>query len=372
MEAIGPRSHATVLKVTEPEPPRPLSDVGAKKATSSVIDVRSSLSLSPASCSNDNSSHGGGGSATPATTDTSATFGSRLLTPKQDVFEYNAWDHVDPGSDHERYAEEMIRQQREFPAPAEEKDAYNARPNEFWDQFYQSNQNKFFKDRKWLKLEFPELFNWTSSPRFSSASRVRVMELGCGAGNIVFPLLQEMPDRRLMVHACDFSKTAVEVVKGTREKLQPEDQARCDAFIWDISSDRLPEGVAEGSVDFIVMVFVFSALHPSQWRQTIDNLYKASLLKPGGMVFFRDYGRYDLAQVRFKKHRLLEDNLYARGDGTRVYFFTSEQIHAFFGERFVVEQNAVDRRLIVNRKRKVKMYRVWLQGKFRKPDWLDP
>lgn len=33
---------------------------------------------------------------------------------------------------------------------------------------------------------------------------------------------------------------------------------------------------------------------------------------------------------------------------------------------FSVEQLGVDRRLIVNRKRQLKMYRVWIQGKFRK------
>jgi len=33
---------------------------------------------------------------------------------------------------------------------------------------------------------------------------------------------------------------------------------------------------------------------------------------------------------------------------------------------FSVEQLGVDRRLIVNRKRELKMYRVWIQGKFRK------
>ena len=33
---------------------------------------------------------------------------------------------------------------------------------------------------------------------------------------------------------------------------------------------------------------------------------------------------------------------------------------------FDVVQLGVDRRLIVNRKRKLKMYRVWMQGKFRK------
>lgn len=33
---------------------------------------------------------------------------------------------------------------------------------------------------------------------------------------------------------------------------------------------------------------------------------------------------------------------------------------------FEVEQLGADRRLLVNRKRQLKMYRVWMQGKFRK------
>lgn len=210
-----------------------------------------------------------------------------------------------------------------------------------------------------------------------------VLEVGAGAGNTAFPILANNKNPKLKLHACDFSKKAVEVMRG--HEAYNTDQMQAD--VWDVASDDLPPGLDEGSVDVVLMVFIFSALSPSQWKKAVHNIHR--VLKPGGEVCFRDYGRGDLAQVRFKKGRYLEENFYIRGDGTRVYFFeTDELVKIWKGESlpnakaaddeaaveaaeasaplFEIEDLGVDRRLLVNRAKKLKMYRCWMQGRFRK------
>ncbi|KAI0840221.1 methyltransferase [Hypoxylon sp. FL0890] len=308
-------------------------------------------------------------------------FGSRYLQEDDDVFEFNAWDHVETDDAYKEYADQQFAMQRESPVSDFDKHRFNSDPAKWWNLFYKNNTANFFKNRKWLQQEFPILSKVTAE----DAGPVTILEVGAGAGNTAFPILANNKNPKLKVHACDFSKKAVEVMRNHEEYNTDFMQAD----VWDAASEELPPGLEEGSVDVVLMIFIFSALSPKQWEQAVRNIYR--VLKPGGEVCFRDYGKGDLAQVRFKKGRYLEENFYIRGDGTRVYFFEKDELAQIWsgtalapkdeaeGDEttsssesetkqplFDIEELGVDRRMLVNRARRLKMYRCWLQGRFRK------
>ena len=330
-------------------------------------------------------------------------FGSRFLEEGDDVFEFNAWDHVEVTDEYKEFASMQYAKQREAPVSDFDRRRFNNDPARWWDLFYKNNTANFFKNRKWLKQEFPLLSEITAE----DAPPALLLEVGAGAGNTAFPILAENKNPGLKIHACDFAKKAVEVIRAN----EAYDEKYIRADVWDVAATgegSLPPGIEEGSVDVAIMIFVFSALAPTQWAQAVRNIWR--ILKPGGQVLFRDYGRGDLAQVRFKKGRYLEENFYVRGDGTRVYFFEKEELekiwsghcHELLNERgapsdeentteneqtdpvetptngldsdtpaFEIINIGVDRRMLVNRQRRLKMYRCWMQARFQKPHAIE-
>jgi tRNAThr (cytosine32-N3)-methyltransferase len=114
-----------------------------------------------------------------------------------------------------------------------------------------------------------------------------------GAGNAVFPLLAQNRNPELRIHAFDYSSHAVKLVQVLFNRCsfflssrQPVDRALiqqnalytsppCGAItaaVWDLSSASLPPGLAPRSADILVLVFVLSALHPSEWPSAISNI----------------------------------------------------------------------------------------------------
>jgi methyltransferase-like protein 6 len=77
----------------------------------------------------------------------------------------------------------------------------------------------------------------------------------------------------------------------------------------------LLENVPPDSVDICTLIFVLSAIHPEKFDTALKNIH--SVMKCGGSILFRDYGLYDMAQLRFKPGHKIAEKLYMRQDGTR-------------------------------------------------------
>lgn len=90
------------------------------------------------------------------------------------------------------------------------------------------------------------------------------------------------------------------------------------------------------------------------------------VLKPDGIVLFRDYATGDLAQERFtsKEQRICE-NFYVRGDGTRAFYFSDEWLSNIFKENgFDTKEHILCCKEVENRSREIIMKRRWVQAVF--------
>jgi methyltransferase-like protein 6 len=193
---------------------------------------------------------------------------------------------------------------------------YEADARRCWDRFYNVNKTNFFKDRHYLDREWPEL----------KEDNIAVLDLGCGVGNTTLPLLQLNPSLKLW--SCDFSPNAVTLM----QQCEAFDSTRCTAFVNDVTSDPLTHHVATESIDKCLLIFVLSAINPDMVVHSLQNL--AAVMKPGGRVLFRDYGIYDMAEIRLaeQKGHKISENFYVRKDGTRAYYFSEQKVRQVFEE----------------------------------------
>lgn len=281
----------------------------------------------------------------------------RNLTEDSSVWSANSWDNVAWDDERESAAVSVISSQLAASPHLDSPDAVSTLVQgpaaEQWHRFYTQHNRWFFKDRHWLPSEFPELFD----------ERAKViLEVGCGVGNTIFPLLKARKDEEgLVIHGCDFATSAVQLVKEHRDY----NKEKMHIFHHDLAVDEAFEDIPDGSVDVVVSIFVLSALDPERLPFALTKIQR--VLKPGGILLFRDYGQYDMTQLRFKANRLIRPNLYIRGDGTAVHYFSEDEIKTLTRDSgFATVKCESDRRLLVNRFRKLQMYRIWIQGKFTK------
>jgi len=223
-----------------------------------------------------------------------------------------------------------------------------------WDIFYKNNKTNFFKDRHYIDREFTELATIKDSDKTYT-----FCELGCGVGNAFFPLIERFPN--LICYGFDFSPRAIQMIKES--EIYSKNKDRIFVEPADLVLDPIPEYFAKP--DFATLIFVLSAIAPENYPMVLDKI--AKYMKPGTILMFRDYGRYDMAQLKFasQKKAKLKDNFYVKSDGTRVYYFTKEEITELFTKAGFEEiENDYHCRVVENRKEELKMHRVWLQAKF--------
>ncbi|XP_067459651.1 mRNA N(3)-methylcytidine methyltransferase METTL8 isoform X2 [Thunnus thynnus] len=320
-----------------------------------------------------------------------APLGSRILTNHDDIFKHNMWDHVQWTEEDKENARQKAEEnssvqiplkEQEFPEllPSDAKSqATNRCPDDQQAEYplpsgsdretrqhschthHHRNTDSSHRQEscQGAALEKNEAAIQTSFP--GQHASFRILEVGCGVGNSVFPIVNSIKETGAFLYCCDFSSRAIQLVKDHPDY----DDSVCHAFVHDICEEMASFPFPPQSLDVIMAVFVLSSIHPERMQGVVNRL--STYLKQGGTFLFRDYGRYDFSQLRFKKGRCLSENFYTRGDGTCVYFFTKEEVHDLFSKAGLEEiQNLEDRRLQVNRGKKVVMQRVWMQSKYRK------
>ena len=115
------------------------------------------------------------------------------------------------------------------------------------------------------------------------------------------------------------------------------------------------------------MVYTLSALWPHDMLNMLQQAYDA--LKPGGFLLFRDYGLYDMTQLRAHGRKLLdpEELVYQRLDGTLSYYFSKEKIVELTSKvGFELHEFEYATTLMINRKNGAEMRRVYATAVFKK------
>ena len=221
-----------------------------------------------------------------------------------------------------------------------------------WEKFYKFNKTNFFKDRHYILEEFQELKN-------DKRDKITLLDMGCGVGNSFYPLIIRLPN--LYVNAFDFSKRAVNMSKT--HPMYEKEKYRINVYDLDLVKDDIPNK----NNDYGILMFVLSAIKPEEHEKVVEKISK--VINKGGILYFRDYARYDMAQIRFAKRKKnrVGDNLYMRKDKTLSYFFDKTEIENLFKKYgFSIVNSNLICRLIENRKENKKMHRLWLQIKFKK------
>ena len=248
-----------------------------------------------------------------------------------------------------------------------------------WDTFYQTHETKFFKDRHYLAKSFPDEFGeymGTTTNNDCKDKGKTIVEIGCGVGNAILPLLEkdnkDGSPQWSIIHGLDISAEAIRLLKEDPRFIAFNSRKMGGQGVYghvcDIAKDPLPPSCVDAA-DVTSMLFCLSAIDPIMHPTAV--MVAAGSLKGGGTLVFRDYGRYDEAQMKLgtSRSKLIKENFYRKSDGTKCYYFTLDDLKRLFVDCAGLEALEVRtlRRAYPNKATGQERRRVWVQGRFRKP-----
>ncbi|GBG58924.1 hypothetical protein CBR_g24276 [Chara braunii] len=120
------------------------------------------------------------------------------------------------------------------------------RPVDAWESFHRQHSTAtFYKERRYLLSEFPELYGGNPGRNASALMRSDlphkpiILELGCGTGSTIIPILRMSPIAR--VYGCDCSPTAVKLAhrQAVAALGAEEVSRRLHLFVCDPTRDHL-------------------------------------------------------------------------------------------------------------------------------------
>ena len=269
--------------------------------------------------------------------------------PNNEFWQEDTWTNDDYQSAETLLTDNLFRSA----LPPHKVDKYNQNSKKDWDSFYLHNTTKFYKDRHYLQQEFQTDFDTTEC-------RVLV-EIGAGVGNNILPLLESKP--MWHIYCFDFSRVAIDFLRQDERFIKAQPHAQAD--VWDITAMGDPP--VRSIADITTLLFCLSAIHPVKMGEAMSNVAKT--LKPKGILLFRDYGRYDEAQLKLgtARGKRLAENFYVKQDGTKCYYFSIEDLETLCQKAGLeVLELQYLKRVYSNRAQSQQRRRVWVQGRFRK------